>query len=129
MQATTTFRGVWAAKSAISLLAGIAVSLQTLSGSAQVTNLAPGGNSSAQVNSSANVINNWVIDGNNILNPSANGVEQLFYSVGSGTPTGIQNGASSIVSTPVTQPTSDSQTFGSTYNYTAGQFSLQRFTP
>jgi hypothetical protein len=125
MQATTTLRSVSAKVSAATLFAGILLAFQAETGNAQITNLAPGDNSSAQVNAGANIINNWNIDGVNILNPAGNGVEQLFYSIGSGTPAGIQSGASSITSTPVTQPTPDSQTFGSTYNYTGGQFSLQ----
>lgn len=102
----------------------LAVALQALNSSAQVTLAPPGDNSSVQVNPNGTV-NNWVVDGNNILNPLSSGAEWFYDSVGTGTPTAIQNGTSGITSTPVTSPTADSQSFGSTYSYTSGAFSLQ----
>ena len=90
------------------------------SGRAQ-TNLAPGDNSSAQVfttGANAGVVD-WTIDGQNILNSSVGGLQWFYYSVGGGTPSGIQNFGSAS-STAVTFPTSDSASFGTTYTAGSG---------
>jgi hypothetical protein len=105
-------------------LAVVALGLQIPDARAQLVTLAPGDNSSLQVNTSganAGAVN-WIVDGNNILNPVANGLQWFFYSVGAGTPAGIQQ-IGPPVSTAVTSLTPDSSSFGSTY--TDGAFSLQ----
>jgi hypothetical protein len=98
------------------LIAVAALAIQVSSGRAQTVTLAPGDNSSVQVNTSgpnAGVVN-WSVNGDIILNPAANGLQWFYYSVGNGTPAGVQN-IGTPVSTAVTSPTPDSASFGSTY--------------
>src|SRR5271165_1741819 len=83
---------------------------------AQTVTLAPGDNSSVQVNttgSGAGVVN-WTVDGNNVLNSTSGGLQWFYYSIGAGTPAGVQNlGAAS--SSAVNYPTADTASFGTTY--------------
>lgn len=124
MKASTYVRGATAKRAATAFSAVLATISLALTSQAQVT-LAPGDNSSIVVNPSTGSAANWIVDGNNILNSLSGGVQGLFYSVGGGTPAGIQSGTSGIVSSAVTHPTADSASFGSTYTYTSGAFSLQ----
>jgi hypothetical protein len=116
MKTSTSFRG--AVKAVTSLLCAIcAAALLPSVGNAQITNLAPGDNSSVQINPTGGGVGNWVVDGNNILNTTAGGDQWFYYSVGAGTPTAVQNGALNISSTAVTQPAADTASFGTTYAY------------
>lgn len=122
MKTSTGFRGT--AKAVFSTMCAIcATALLPAVAPAQVTNLAPGDNSSIQVNPTGGGVFNWTIDGNNILNTTAGGNQWFYYSVGAGTPTAVQNGALNISSTAVTSPAADTASFGTTYTYNG--YSLQ----
>jgi MYXO-CTERM domain-containing protein len=124
MKTSTRFHGVASVRAVTALLAAFAIASQALNGGAQTVTLAPGDNSSVQVNTTgpgAGVVN-WTVDGQNILDPAANGAQWFYYSFGGGTPTGIQN-FGAAVSSGITNLSPDSQTFGTTY--TSGSQSLQ----
>jgi hypothetical protein len=118
------FFGSTAGKAAPFLVAALALAIQFPNAGAQTVTLAPGDNSSVQVNTSgpsAGVVN-WTVDGDIILNPAENGLQWFYYSVGNGTPAGVQN-IGTPVSTAVTSLSADSASFGSTY--ANGAFNLQ----
>jgi hypothetical protein len=122
MKTSTGFRG--AAKAAFSILCAIsAAALQPTAAHAQATNLAPGDNSTVQIDPAGGAVDNWVVDGNNILNSATGGTQWFYSAVGAGTPAPIQNGALSISSTPVTSAAADTASFGTTYTYSG--YSLQ----
>jgi hypothetical protein len=102
----------------------ITLAFVAFNGGAQTVTLAPGDNSSIQVNTTgtnAGVVN-WDINGNDILNPAGNGLQWFYYSFASGTPAGIQN-FGTAVSSGITKLSPDSESFGTTY--TGSGMSLQ----
>ena len=118
------FFGVAPLRGAPVFLAVAFLGLHPSNVSAQVVALNPGDNSSIDINTSGPNAGayDWVADGNNLLNPLGNGSQWFYYSVGAGTPSGVQN-IGAVNNTATTSPTPDSASFGSTY--TAGSFSLQ----
>jgi len=106
------------------VLTAITLALQAINGNAQYT-LAPGDNSSIVVNpGGGNLVENWIINGNNILNSSAGGFQGLYYQLGGGVATPIQSGIGALTTTGPTL-NGDTAMLNTTYSTAGNPFSLQ----
>jgi hypothetical protein len=123
MKTGKCFREMSAKTGAPVLLTVLALGFQTVNSNAQL--LAPGDNSSLVVNpSGGNLVQDWTIDGVNILNSASGGFQGLYYQVGSGVPTPIQSGIGALSSTGPTI-SGDTATLNTTYSTAGNPFSLQ----
>ena len=120
-----SFRGANARTVRPVFFALLALTLRALNSSAQYT-LAPGDNSSVQVNpTGGNLVQDWTVNGINILNSALGGFQNLYYSVGnSGVPTPIQSGIGAL-SVPSLSIVGDIATLNTTYGSGSTPFSLQ----
>jgi len=116
------FRGTH--KVAPILLTAVTVALQAINGNAQYT-LAPGDNSSIVVNpSGGNLVQDWTINGNNILNSSVGGFQGLYYQLAGGVATPIQSGIGALTTVGPTV-VGDTASLNTTYSTAGNPFSLQ----
>jgi len=102
----------------------LALGLPAFNSNAQFT-LAPGDNSSIVVNpAGGNLVQDWTIDGVNILNSSAGGFQNLYYQVGGSVVTPIQSGIGALTTVGPTI-SGDTATLNTTYSTAGKPFSLQ----
>jgi hypothetical protein len=126
MKTGKSFRGAQARTAAPVFLAVLALAFQAVNSGAQIT-LAPGDNSSVQVDPVAGGVANWLINGNNILNSSLGGSQWFYYSssVNPGAaPTGVQNGIG-VLSSPSVSINGDVASLNTMYGNGSNPFSLQ----
>jgi hypothetical protein len=124
MKTGSSFRGAHARIVAPVFLAVLALALQAVNSGAQYT-LAPGDNSSVQVNpTGGNLVQNWTVNGINILNSAAGGFQGLYYQVGGSVATPIQSGIGAL-SAPALTVVGDTASLNTTYSTAGNPFSLQ----
>jgi hypothetical protein len=124
MKTGSSFRGAHVRMVAPVFLAVLALGLQAVNSGAQYT-LAPGDNSSVQVNpTGGNLVQNWTVNGINILNSAAGGFQGLYYQVGGGVATPIQSGIGAL-SAPALTVVGDTASLNTTYSTAGNPFSLQ----
>src|ERR1700722_2189146 len=117
-------RGARTWKVAPILLTAVTVALQAFNGNAQFT-LAPGDNSSVVVNpAGGNLVQDWIVNGNNIMDSSAGGFQGLYYQLGGGVATPIQTGIGALTTTGPTV-VGDTASLNTTYSTAGNPFSLQ----
>jgi hypothetical protein len=123
MKTATSFRGVRGWTRAPVFLTVLAFTLEAFNSSAAL--LAPGDNSSVVVNPvGGNLVQDWSINGFNILNSATGGFQGLYYSVGGGVATPIQSGIGAL-STVGPTVVGDTATLNTTYSTAGNPFSLQ----
>jgi hypothetical protein len=117
-------RGARTWKVAPIVLTAVTVALQAINGNAQFT-LAPGDNSSVVVNpSGGNLVQDWTINGVNIMNSSVGGYQGLYYEIGNGLATPIQSGIGALTTSGPTV-VGDTASLSTMYSTAGKPFSLQ----